>query len=365
MEPAREWVAANDFIYWINGINDRTYQNRTAHSAPLISVDLADVTVDDDTPWAPYLDSAPAHVLVYLDKLEFTISPWWNVTEPDGRVDPAIVAARKPFKISLYSGLANTRAIQVQTGTGQAEVMSTIEGTPPSVDWHWRIPAANVASFEASLGLPAGLALTTVQLEEGEAADYWLSLNVHRVSGAASGLRAEWSTFVDDGKGDGPRNLILEARADHPALDPVDRFTNPYPVTHAVAGTSVNTDVGSGATAFSSSFVVPPAGSAATVLASRELGRSERAPLLAQRDLRPRRARQQRVQPQGLDRPRNGVLVRRRSVGRVRGRHSRPCVGHCGQHGPGHQSLGQRRWWLKPRWSRPSSAGSESDESSR
>jgi hypothetical protein len=45
------------------------------------------VTLADDTDWAPFIDPEPAHVLVYLDELRFKISPWWNVTDVDGRVD--------------------------------------------------------------------------------------------------------------------------------------------------------------------------------------------------------------------------------------------------------------------------------------
>ena len=83
MEPTLEWVAANDFIYWINGVKDRTFYNSSAHSAPLISVDLARRhACFDDSEWAPFLDPTPAHVLVYLDKIQFAIGPWWNITFP-------------------------------------------------------------------------------------------------------------------------------------------------------------------------------------------------------------------------------------------------------------------------------------------
>lgn len=267
--PARQWVTANDYIYWLNGVNDRIFHNSTSHSAPLISVDLADVTLNDNTEWAPFHDAAPAHVLVYLDKIKFMIGPWWNVTKPDGRVDPGTRAALLDYKITTYGGLASVAALSVLQGTAEPIVQSSVAAAPPSVSWHWRIPNANFSAFAAAVHLPPGLALTTVRLQDDDAvADHWLTLNVHRDSGASSGQRAEWSTYVNDGSG--IRALILESRASFAALDPVNLSTVPYPVTHTFGGGSVSTTVGSGPTAFSSSFVVPPVGSETTVLASRE-----------------------------------------------------------------------------------------------
>jgi hypothetical protein len=274
--PAREWVSANDFIYWMNGVNDRAYHNATAHSAPLISVDVGDVTIDDDTDWVPYIEPAPGHVLVYLDKLEFTIAPWWNVTTTDGRVDAPTLYQLSTFKSALYGGFSSTHAINVKAGIDQPTVRSNIETSPPAVHWHWRIPGSELAAFEAALDLPAGLSLATVRLQEDDvAADHWLSLNVYRETGFSTGLRAEWTTYVDDGQG--VRTIRLESRADHPVLDPVQitsaqyPYTPAYPLTHTLAGSDVSTSIGSGASTFSSSFTVPPPGPGNEVLASREL----------------------------------------------------------------------------------------------
>lgn len=265
--PTREWVAANDFIYWLNGVNDRTFHNATAHSAQLISVDLADVTLADDTEWVPYIDPVPGHVLVYLGPIEFMIGPWWNVTEPDGRVAPATRSSLLALKRQMYGGLSTLSALNVLSGAAEPIVQSTVEQTEPSVRWHWRIPAEQLAAFAAAAALPPGLTLAPVQLAEGEPAEQWLTLHVYRQSGAIPGLRAEWSTSVDDGTA--VRELVLEARADHRALDPVHRITDPFPLTHTVSGTTVSTSVGEGAAAFSSSFELPAAGSAPTEVPDR------------------------------------------------------------------------------------------------
>jgi hypothetical protein len=265
--PTREWAAANDLIYWTNGVNDRTFYNSTAHSAPMISVDLADVTLDDDTEWMPYVDPTPAHVLVYLDRLEFVISPWWNVTYPDGRVAPATRASLFQFKKDLYSGYAQTHALGVSTGNAQPLVQSAIEDGPPRVQWHWKVPAANVAALRAAAGLPPFLQLAPVTLAEGDSSPHvWLTLEIHNRAGVESGLRAEWSTHVDDGKG--VHRVILEKLTDHVSLDPVNIFDQPTAMGHALTGSQLDTVVGADTGAFNSSFEVPAA--APTELATRE-----------------------------------------------------------------------------------------------
>ena len=267
--PTREWVAANDYIYWINGVNDRVFQNATAHSAPLISVDLDDVTLQDDSEFAPYLAPEPAHVLVYLDKIQFAISPWWNVTETDGLVNAATLGELEPLKASLYSGLLNSEALSILNGTAEPVLHTTVEGSPQSAFWHWRIPAGNLAAFEAAADLPTGLTLAPTRLAESDPApEHWLTLEVRRVSGTENGVRADWSTYVDDGAG--VRTLVLESRASFAALDPVNRFTDPYPVSHTSTGATLDTAVGVGPDAFTSSFVAPAPGSGPTELATRE-----------------------------------------------------------------------------------------------
>lgn len=266
--PTREWVTANDFIYWRNGVNDRIFHNSTSHSAPLISVALADVVLDDDSEWAPFVDPVPGHVLVYLDRIQFMIGPWWNVTEPDGRVDPGTRATLFDYKKSLYGGLSSVLALGVLAGTAEPIVSSTVADTPPATYWHWRVPPDRLAAFTAAAHVPPWLTLTTVQLQDGDAADHWLTLKVDRDPATNAGLRAEWSTYVNDGGR--IHTLLLESRSGFTSLDPINLATPPYPVSHAIAGTTVTTTVGTGATAFSSSFVVPAVGPGTTVLASRE-----------------------------------------------------------------------------------------------
>jgi hypothetical protein len=75
----REWVAANDYIYWRNGICDRTFYDaglafpRARHISPAAAV------IDDRTHWAQFLEPIPKHILRYEEAIDFVIMPWVNI----------------------------------------------------------------------------------------------------------------------------------------------------------------------------------------------------------------------------------------------------------------------------------------------
>ena len=77
--PASEWIEANDYIYWRNGICDRTYYDASLFNARVHSVPPEDVTIGDNTHWARFVEPRPRHVLRFDGALEFMISPWFNV----------------------------------------------------------------------------------------------------------------------------------------------------------------------------------------------------------------------------------------------------------------------------------------------
>ena len=77
----REWVQANDYIYWTNGINDRVYYGGNHINAEILSIDPAAAQIGDTTPWSDFIEPVPEHFLVFTDKIEFIISPWWNLNE--------------------------------------------------------------------------------------------------------------------------------------------------------------------------------------------------------------------------------------------------------------------------------------------
>lgn len=79
VEVATEWITANDYIYWRNGVCDRTWYDASVFNGKVRSVPGSDVTIRDETHWARFIEPQPRNVFRYDDALEFMISPWFNV----------------------------------------------------------------------------------------------------------------------------------------------------------------------------------------------------------------------------------------------------------------------------------------------
>ena len=77
--PAPEWATANDFIYWGNGICDRTYYDAGMIDPKQRKVPTSACTIDDSTGWAELVEPEPVHVLVFENAIELVISPWENL----------------------------------------------------------------------------------------------------------------------------------------------------------------------------------------------------------------------------------------------------------------------------------------------
>lgn len=75
----RDFVTANDFIYWRNGVCDRTFYDAGLADPDQISIDPATVDIADATEWAAFVDGPPVHVLLFRNAIEFVVSPWENI----------------------------------------------------------------------------------------------------------------------------------------------------------------------------------------------------------------------------------------------------------------------------------------------
>lgn len=84
VRAAPEWIEANDYIYWRNGLCDRTFYDAGLANARTRQVDAVDVVIEDGTRWSRSVDPTPRHVVVFEDAIEFAISPWWNLDELGG-----------------------------------------------------------------------------------------------------------------------------------------------------------------------------------------------------------------------------------------------------------------------------------------
>ena len=74
-----EWMEANDFIYWRNGVRDRCYYDAGMANPSVRALDPASVELTNDTHWAEFLEPEPKHVLVYENAMHFVIVPWENL----------------------------------------------------------------------------------------------------------------------------------------------------------------------------------------------------------------------------------------------------------------------------------------------
>lgn len=74
-----EWMEANDFIYWRNGIRDRCYYDAGMAYPRVKMLDPTSVDIEDATHWAEFLEPQPKHVLVYENAMHFVIVPWENL----------------------------------------------------------------------------------------------------------------------------------------------------------------------------------------------------------------------------------------------------------------------------------------------
>jgi hypothetical protein len=81
VRAAAEWVEANDYIYWLTGICDRTFYDAGMANARIRQLDPSEYSIEDDSFWSRLVDPAPRHVIVYDDAIEFAMSPWWNLDD--------------------------------------------------------------------------------------------------------------------------------------------------------------------------------------------------------------------------------------------------------------------------------------------
>ena len=74
-----QWMEANDFIYWRNGVRDRCYYDAGMANPKVRGLDPVSVELIDETHWAEFLAPRPKHVLVYENAMHFVIVPWENL----------------------------------------------------------------------------------------------------------------------------------------------------------------------------------------------------------------------------------------------------------------------------------------------
>lgn len=151
---------------------------------------------------------------------------------------------RRLLKRFLYSQMALRDAILILFGKAQPSLPFTVKAEPCSVYFNFTIKPECRQEFADYINLAEGFAPTPIRCLADEEPEFLLTLNIYEVSGIATGIRAEWSTYITDKEGT-PRYMVLEARSSAYSMDPVDIITKKGRVEHAMTGTSVRTVVAS------------------------------------------------------------------------------------------------------------------------
>ena len=163
---------------------------------------------------------------------------------------------RSLLKRFIYSQLSLLDAGKILLNKAQPLVPFTVKAEPASVYYNFRIKPDAREAFIRYINLPAGFDIVPVKCLQGDQSDYLLTLNVYEVSGIATGIRAEWSTYIRDHHGIA-RYMVLEARSSTRSMDPVDVITPKSRVEHETQGGHTRTTVASiEGRLFSASFAV-------------------------------------------------------------------------------------------------------------
>jgi hypothetical protein len=84
MQPVslhKDWILANDRVYWRNGIYDRLQYNGLLLDADVSEVSPDSIVIEDNTAWADFVDETPVQIAIFRNPLQFVIRPWYNVEE--------------------------------------------------------------------------------------------------------------------------------------------------------------------------------------------------------------------------------------------------------------------------------------------
>jgi hypothetical protein len=214
---SREFVTANDFIFWGNAVADRGLYNSSVHNREAVVVASEDIELMDNSRWSGYINSTPVHTLAYLNPLEIVISPWWNLDADYLDTTEGHRQAVINFKNDFYPSTVQGIAIAALNGLGQVPQPMTIGSNSPTTHFHFVLkrPVALLQSQGAS----ADHTPIPIALHEGDTADFYLTLAVYERENDPCGLRAEWLTYVE-GDNKRPSALRLQLLSSEACLDP-------------------------------------------------------------------------------------------------------------------------------------------------
>ena len=212
---AREFVAANDFIFWGNGVADRGVFNGTvyAREADIVNPDTLQIT--DRSRWARYIKPEPYHALIYRNPLEIVISPWWNLDAAYLDVSDDFLQEITDFSNAFYPGTAQGAA--EAAFRGERDVVRADDEGEDSLKLHFRI--TDPQGLASELGLPAGQELAFLPLTDGATEEQFLTLHVFRYADSSCGWQAQWLAYLHDTDTESVGSARLQALSASPCLD--------------------------------------------------------------------------------------------------------------------------------------------------
>ncbi len=237
---AREFVVANDYIFWGNLVADRGLYNSTFHSREVVLIDANEFTVEDNSVWKDYINAAPVHTMVYQNPLDLVVSPWWNLDAAYLAVTPA----HRTSLINFYNGFypSTVQAEAKAAMRGQKAVLSPVTTgvSVPTARYHFAL--LDPVGLLVAVGAADRTPVTVKLFEDDSAAAHYLTLLVYRREKDACGIRAEWVTYVEgpDGR---PTTLRLDAVAAESCLNPVSLMTVATDLTQSIAGGLLSTQI--------------------------------------------------------------------------------------------------------------------------
>jgi hypothetical protein len=234
----REFVVANDLIFWGNAVADRGLYNSSVYNREAVVVANQDIELMDNSRWSGYIDDEPVHAVVYLNPLEIVISPWANLDADYLDTTEAHRQAIIQFKNDFYPVTVLGTAVAAINGLGLVPHPMTIGTDVPSTHFHFVV--TRPAAMLESLGATTELTPVAIALHEGDTPDYYLTLAVYGRENDPCGLRAEWLTYVE-GENQRPSALRLQLLSNEACLDPAAYLALPGTVENRVETTNLST----------------------------------------------------------------------------------------------------------------------------
>jgi hypothetical protein len=77
---SRDWIEANDYIYWLNGVADRVFYSGSLVNARVLAIASDALDVRNDSYFRTFIKAEePLQVVAFVDPIELVISPWHNL----------------------------------------------------------------------------------------------------------------------------------------------------------------------------------------------------------------------------------------------------------------------------------------------